>query len=149
MSSFLPTIIYRHRKENLRKCTLSGLESREDMRFFSYPEESLPEMDSYVLLKVGAKTLSEEDANSGIFLIDGTWKYAEAIEKQSPKMIARSLPSGFKTAYPRKQTLCPEPEYGLASVEALYLAYLISGRETKGLLDCYYWKDEFLRINDL
>ena len=106
-------------------------------------------MDSYVLLKVGAKPLSKEDRDRGIFLIDGTWRYAAAMEKKSPKMVARSLPTGFKTAYPRRQTLCPDPEFGLASIEALYLAYLITGRDTDGLLDDYYWKQDFLRINDL
>jgi pre-rRNA-processing protein TSR3 len=58
--------------------------------------------------------------------------------------IYRSLPSHYKTAYPRRQLDCPDPERGLASIEALYAAYSILGRSTDGLLDRYHWKEEFL-----
>ena len=65
------------------------------------------------------------------------------VESKGP-VRKRSLVSGYKTAYPRRQDDCPNPEEGLASVEALYLAYLTLGRNPEGLLDFYYWKDEFL-----
>jgi ribosome biogenesis protein Tsr3 len=42
-----------------------------------------------------------------------------------------------------------DPDNGLASVEALYLAYHILGRPTDGLLDQYHWGEEFLRLNSL
>jgi ribosome biogenesis protein Tsr3 len=32
-------------------------------------------------------------------------------------------------------------------VEALFLAHLILRRETEGLLDHYYWKQDFLEAN--
>jgi len=35
----------------------------------------------------------------------------------------------------------------LASIEALYAAYRLLGRDTNGLLDHYRWADEFLRLN--
>ena len=59
----------------------------------------------------------------------------------------RRLPSNYQTAYPRKQTACPNPTNGLASIEALYLTYLITNRDTSTLLDSYYWKESFLNIN--
>ncbi|MFA5250111.1 MAG: hypothetical protein WC371_01715 [Parachlamydiales bacterium] len=153
MPSFLPTIIWRHKKENLKKCTLSGLEGRPDLSFFSYPAalETLPALENYLILKLGEPPLEETDQQNGLFLIDATWRYAQIMEKKLPweKMKKRSLPAGFRTAYPRKQTLCPDPLAGLASVEALFLAHLILKKTTAGLLDNYYWKEAFLKINGL
>ena len=146
MQQFSPTIIWRHRKENLKKCSLRGLESRDDCLFFTYPKDTLPDLTNYVLLAVDGEVLSEADGKHGLFLIDGTWAYAELMMRQLPKMpLKRSLPAHFKTAYPRKQ----DEEHGLASVEALYLAYLLTGRNTEGLLDNYHWKASFLEKNGL
>jgi pre-rRNA-processing protein TSR3 len=145
----LPTIILRHRRENLKKCSLRGLEKRPDIRFFTYPRDSLPDLASYILLAVDAPPLTDADADFGIFIIDGTWKLASLMQRQCPPMQARSLPNHFRTAYPRRQTECPDPEKGLASVEALYLAHMILKRPFAGLLDGYYWKQSFLELNDL
>ena len=60
----------------------------------------------------------------------------------------RSL-HGYRTAYPRVSKLGTDPDNGLASVEALFLAYWILGRPTEGLLDHYHWAAEFLHINGL
>ena len=143
------TIILRHRRENLKKCSLRGLENRSDLTFYTYPVDPLPNYSSYLLLKVGAPPLTPEDAHRGLFLIDGTWKLAQLMEKQLPwKLEGRSLPAGYRTAYPRRQTDCPHPESGLASIEALYLAHTLLQRSTENLLDGYYWKEQFLIIND-
>lgn len=140
------TIIVRHRRENLKKCSLRGLEGREDLCFLPYPGTALPDVSNYVLLKVGAPPLSKDDGARGLLLIDATWRLAPFIEKGlSLKIEARSLPGGIATAYPRRQTDCPDPMQGLASIEALFLAYLALGRPTEGLLDNYYWKDAFMK----
>lgn len=144
-----PSIILRHRRENLKKCSLSGLESRSDLLFFTYPTQQLPNLSHYFLLEVGAPILTQEDTNLGIFIIDATWKLAAVMKRQCPSIQTRSLPSHFQTAYPRKQTSCSDPEKGLASVEALFLAHLILNRSTEGLLDHYHWKNAFLEKNDL
>ena len=60
----------------------------------------------------------------------------------------RSL-HGYRTAYPRRSKRNTDPDEGLASVEALFLAYHILGRPTHGLLDHYRWAEEFLRINEM
>ena len=150
MFIFPPTIILRHRRENLKKCSLRGLEARSDCLFFTYPKDELPVLSHYFLLTLDAPHLSETDGEMGIFLIDGTWRYAELMERQLQKphlFKRRSLPTGFQTAYPRRQDDCPEPSRGLASVEALFLCYAILGRSTEGLLDHFHWKDEFLKKN--
>lgn len=152
MSYFLPTIIWRHRKENLKKCSLKNLETREDLLFFTYPKDKLCDISNYVILSLNAPALTDIDADKGLLFIDGTWKYAEAMKKilsQDKKLQWRSLPNIYKTAYPRVQTGCPDPTHGLATVEALYLSYLITKKDPTGLLDYYHFKDEFLRINSL
>ncbi len=145
-----PTIILRHKKENLKKCSLRGLESREDIHFFSYPlQERLPDVSSYFLLSMGAPEISEKDKNKGILLLDGTWKYAEKMQKilDPLNITKRSLPKNYETAYPRKQTHCPDPKTGLASIEALYIALKLLGKDCSDLLDHYFWKEQFLSKN--
>jgi pre-rRNA-processing protein TSR3 len=60
----------------------------------------------------------------------------------------RSL-HGYRTAYPRVSKQGTDPDNGLASVEAIYLAYHILGRSTEGLLAHYLWAGDFLRLNGL
>jgi pre-rRNA-processing protein TSR3 len=149
MQSFPPTIVLRHRRENLNKCSLRGLETRPDFIFYRYPNPSLPPLDGYILLALDAPPLTQEDAKHGLFILDATWRYAAKM-KQSvatvPGLIERSIPQGFITAYPRRQDDCPDPERGLASIEAIYIAYSILGRSTDGLLDGYHWKEQFLQL---
>ena len=96
----LPTIILRHRKENLKKCSLKGLEKRQDILFYTYPKDPLPDLSNYILLNTEGEEFSEKDSNKGIFLIDSTWKYLQKILKIIPKSIqTRSIPKNFKTAY--------------------------------------------------
>ena len=152
MFLFPTTIILRHKKENLKKCSLRGLETRTDMKFYTYPRNPLPDLSTYVLLTLDAPFLSMQDADLGLFLIDGTWKHAEVMHRMLPnprKFQCRSLPNIYQTAYPRRQDDCPEPSRGLASVEALFLAYLLMGRNTDGILDHYYWSNDFLKRNKL
>lgn len=152
MQTFPLTYVLRHRRENLKKCSLRGLESREDFCFLKYPKDTIPPLQNYIVLAMNAPPLEPSDAQHGLFLIDATWRYADTmlnfVQKSHP-MEMRSIPPGFKTAYPRRQDDCPDPESGLASIEALYIAYSILGRDTSGLLDNYYWKDEFKNTNNL
>ena len=147
MNNFSKTIVIRHRKERLSKCSLRGLEERDDCTFYTYPLKEVPPLEGYVCLSVdGDKELSEKDRDFGLLLLDGTWAYAEKMEKILPPpdiLVRRSLPKGMQTAYPRKNDV----ESGLASVEALFIAYTLLGRDTRGLLDHYYWKEPFLEKN--
>ncbi len=146
MSQKKPTLIWRHRRENLKKCSLRGLETRTDMRFFTYPKSAPVISNDYIILSLDGEPLSEKD--KGLLLLDGTWRLAEKMHAQLPEDIPkRRIPKGFKTAYPRRQEDCDEPESGLASVEALYIAYTIMGKDPTGLLDHYHWKDLFLERN--
>ena len=144
------TVIIRHTRENLKKCSLRGLEKRKDFQFFTYPacKDKMPDLTGYLLLDVEGAPLSEKDGDKGLILLDGTWRLAEKMKHNIPALQGlerRSIPQGYKTAYPRRQDDCPDPEAGLASIECLYIAYLLSGRSTKGLLDDYYWKEQFIQ----
>lgn len=150
MSPFLPTIILRHRRENLKKCSLRGLETRNDMEFFTYPKKSPTNLSNYILLDLSGQVLTREDSHLGLFLIDGTWDRAKTmVNSIKEPLITRSLPNHIKTAYPRRQLSCDDPERGLASIEALFVAYHILGHNTTGLFDHYHWKEIFLSINSL
>jgi pre-rRNA-processing protein TSR3 len=150
--SYLPTIIIRHRLENLKKCSLRGLETRPDFIFLTYPYDTQPDLDGYIILTLEAPPLTLEDAIHGLLVLDATWRYAAKMLKpfkDRPHFIYRSLPAHFRTVYPRYQNGCPDPERGLASIEAIYLSYRILQRDVTGLLDHYYWKEPFLNLNGL
>jgi len=150
MGTFPQTVVLRHRRENLKKCSLRGLEERDDFIFLTYPRDPLPDLSGYVMLALDAPPLTAEDSSKGLFVLDATWRYAEKMLHyvESQVMLpCRSLPLGIQTAYPRRQEDCPDPERGLASIEAIYVAYHVLGRDVTGLLDHYYWKEPFLEKN--
>jgi len=144
--TYLPTIIVRHKKENPRKCSVLPLKGREDIRFFTYPQRKPDDFVGYVRLAAEGPPLSKADAQSGILLLDGSWRWADDMTRDYAAVPPRSL-SGFVTAYPRVSKLGTDPSNGLASIEALFLAYHILGRPTAGLLDHYHWAHEFLKAN--
>ena len=150
MNLFPPTVVIRHRRENLKKCSLRGLESREDFIFLSYPYTALPDLRNYILLTIDAPPLTPLDASLGLLVLDATWRLADKMYRSLPShlFLYRSLPSHYRTAYPRRQEDCPDPTRGLASVEAIYLSYYLLQRDVSGLLDGYYWKEEFLKTNN-
>jgi pre-rRNA-processing protein TSR3 len=148
MQSFPPTVILRHQRENLKKCSLRGLEKRPDFKFYQYPHGLLPELSGYITLALDAPPLTLDDRDCGLFILDSTWRYAEKMLKFAERqgfLNKRSIPINFRTAYPRRQEDCPDPELGLASIEAIYIAYKILGRDVAGLLDYYHWKEPFLK----
>lgn len=136
----------------MKKCSLRGLEGRSDLHFYTYPRDRVALPGNTLLLDLEAPPLTVEDGEKTLFIVDGTWRYAKKMVENTPGLAAcerRSIPSRYKTAYPRRQEDCPDPERGLASVEALYIAYLMMGRDVAGLLDHYHWKEQFLSMNGL
>src|SRR5438105_12448936 len=134
MISYPPTVILRSPHENPRKCSILPLKGRPDMLFFCYPAKGLPKLDQYVRLAAQGEELSPRDKEKGILLIDASWRWAEIINRAFLNVPSRSL-HGYHTAYPRKSKRGTDPDNGLASVEALFVAYCILNRPTEGLLD--------------
>jgi pre-rRNA-processing protein TSR3 len=146
--TYPPTVIVRHPHENPRKCSVLPLRGRPDLVFLNYPVRNPPPLDAYVRLAAEGPPLTAADAEKGLLLLDGSWRWAAAMMRAFADVPPRSL-SGWKTAYPRASKLGTDPDNGLASVEALFLAYHVLGRPTAGLLDHYRWAAEFLRENNL
>jgi pre-rRNA-processing protein TSR3 len=148
ISSFPPTVIVRHPKENPRKCSILPLRGRPDLIFLTYPVKEPPSLAGYVRLAAAGPELSADDADKGLLLLDGSWRWAGSMSRAFLEVPPRSL-HGWRTAYPRASKRGTDPDNGLASVEALFIAYHILGRPTAGLLDHYRWAEEFLLCNSL
>ncbi len=146
--TYPPTVIVRHTHENPRKCSVLPLRGRADLVFLNYPVRHRPPLDAYVRLAAEGPPLTAADAGKGLLLLDGSWRWAAAMTRDFADVPPRSL-SGWKTAYPRMSKQGTDPDNGLASVEALFLAYHVLGRPTAGLLDHYRWAAAFLEENHL
>jgi pre-rRNA-processing protein TSR3 len=143
---YLPTVIVRHSHENPHKCSILPLRGRPDLVFLNYPVPQRPALEGYIRLAADGPPLAPADADRGLLLLDGSWRWAASMTRAFADVPPRSL-SGYRTAYPRTSKRGTDPDNGLASVEALYVAYRVLGRPTDGLLDHYRWADEFLRLN--
>ncbi len=138
-------VVLRHPKERISKCSLRFFHERPDFRFFKAKPGFRFDATGYVLLGLNAPVLSRADAGRPLLLLDSTWRLLpqlEACVTGSPER--RSLPAGVQTAYPRVSKIAEDPAAGLASVEALYLALRIMGREDATLLEQYHWREAFL-----
>src|SRR5439155_16406301 len=111
-----------------------------------YPVRARPPLDGYVRLAAEGPELSAADSDCGLLVLDGSWRWAGAMTRDFLDVPPRSL-RGYRTAYPRVSKQGTDPDHGLASVEALFVAYHILGRPTEGLLDHYRWAAEFLAAN--
>lgn len=141
-----PTIIVVHPRENRRKCSVEPLRQHADFRFWTFPERGTESLQGYVRLGIGGPLLSEADRESGLLVLDGTWRLAQRMEPSFADVPVRSIPV-WQTAYPRVSKVFEDPLTGLATIEAIYAAYFGLGRDTTGLLDQYRWSDQFLEQN--
>lgn len=140
----MEVVVVRHPRERRSKCSLQPLVGHPSIAFHKAKEGFRFDASGYTLLSVEAPLLSRADAGRPLLLLDSTWRLLPALEQcleGDPQR--RSLPS-VRTAYPRISKLSDDPDAGLASVEALYLACRILGFDTTGLLDAYYWREAFL-----
>lgn len=145
--SVLPTILLMHPREKAVKCTVQCLRAREGFQFCTHPY--IPEIPAgYVRLGLGGPLLSAADSHSGLLVLDGTWRLASRMEPFVRHVPVRTLPA-WRTAYPRVSKFYRDPSDGLATIEAIFAAYHILGRDTAGLLDEYHWREQFLELNGL
>ena len=141
----LETVIIRHPKENLAKCSLTPLEAHPGYRFLVAEPELCFDATGYTLLKVGVQPLSAADAVRPLLCLDATWQLLPKVEeKVVGKPILRSIPAGIRTAYPRVSRDGGDPFGGLASIEALFMAHVYLGWSIHRMLDGYYWRRQFL-----
>lgn len=143
---FPPTIVVVHPRERRSKCSVNHLRGRAGFLFRKYPARDGEPLDAYVRLGFGGPIVGPDDADCGLLVLDGTWRWAERMERDYAEVPVRSLPA-VATAYPRVSATYEDPAGGLATIEAIYAAYRLLGRETDGLLDEYHWMAEFLERN--
>jgi len=141
-----PTIIIVHPKERRSKCTVAPLRGRDGFVFWKYPRRGSQSLENYVRLGFGGPVISREDAERGLLVLDGTWRWTQQMERDVAEVPVRSLPE-LQTAYPRVSKMFDDPPGGLATIEALYAAYRLMGRDTSGLLDDYHWAEKFRQRN--
>ena len=140
-----PTHIIVHPKERRSKCTVEHL--RGDPRFAFHRFPNRPEnLTGYVRLGLEGPQLSDADANCGLVVLDGTWRWVQQMAPAFADVPVRTLPP-LATAYPRTSKLFSDPAGGLATIEALYAALSILGHDTSDLWGGYLWADAFLRRN--
>lgn len=141
-----PTVIIVHPKERKAKCTVAWLRADARFQFFRGPRRPV-DLSGYVRLAMDGPELSAADANAGLLVLDGTWKLVDRLAPKVNEVPKRRLPP-VQTAYPRTSKVSTDPEGGLATIEAVYAALCILGRDVTGLLSHYHWADEFLQRNE-
>jgi pre-rRNA-processing protein TSR3 len=142
------TVVVRHPRENVRKCSIWPLRHRADFVFLTHPVKDPPSLEGYIRLAAEGLELSAADAGYGLLLLDSSWRWLGPMSRPFLDVPPRSL-NRFKTAFPRRSKRYDDPDNGLATVEALYLAHHILRRPTEGLLAHYRWAEQFLRLNGL
>ena len=140
------TIIIRHRREKSKKCSVRPLRGLPGFVFGMYPRYGDLDLQNYVRLGIGGPMLGPADRSKGLLVLDSSWRHVTAMERMFEHVPVRSLPP-LKTAFPRISKLGTDPDGGLATVEAVYAALVILGRDTTGVLDHYHWRDRFLELN--
>jgi pre-rRNA-processing protein TSR3 len=146
----LEILIIRLNKESPKKCSLTPLRRRGEppVRWFHCDLGDPVEVGEVTLLHPEGEPLTPADAGRPLLLVDSSWR-------DLPRMLAtvegtfhrRALPSGLRTAYPRKSSLFQDPDAGLASIEALHAALAMLGRRNDGLLEGYHWAEDWLAMN--
>ena len=147
----MDVLILRDPRESKAKCSLTPLRGRPGIRFVDYHPERRIDAGGRILLDPDGDELSPADRGVGLFLIDCAWRRVPKLRRTvDGEPLRRRLPS-LQTGYPRRSKTFPDPDAGLASVEALYAALRFldadSPEELAGLLDAYRWRDEFLSAN--
>jgi len=122
---------------------------REGIEIRHYRSDRICDGAGRILLHPDGPELQASDGEgaSGLLILDSSWtRLPKLLERVVGDPIRRSLPR-LVTAYPREGKLVPNPEGGLASVEALFAALCVLGFRDESLLDQYYFAEEFLRRN--
>ena len=141
-----PTVIVIHPREKRSKCSVEPLRGQDDFIFWKFPDRGSEPIDGYVRLGIGGPELSADDASKGLLVLDGTWRLAQKMEPFFDELPVRTLPA-WQTAYQRVYKVFDDPTGGLATIEAIFAAHTILGKDTSGLLDDYYWAEQFLELN--
>jgi pre-rRNA-processing protein TSR3 len=139
-------LILRDPHESVRKCSLTPLRGVEGIRFVDYRHDRRVWAGERTLLHPLGEELTPKDC-ARLLVIDCAWRRVDKLlATVDGELSARALPP-LQTAYPRRSKSFADPSQGLASVEALYAALLLLGRDSPELLADYPFAEQFLRAN--
>jgi len=134
-------------REPAKKCSLTPLRGMPGVRFVSVKGGKRVDAGRRIWLDPDGEELGPADRGIGLLLIDCTWRRVPTLSKRiDGELLRRRLPD-LVTAYPRRSKLVPDPEHGLASVEALYAAMALLDDPCPELMARYHWAGEFLAAN--
>ena len=143
----LSVLIIVRRGEDRAQCTIQPLRGTPGLDFLRYPLRQKPDLSRHLLLAPDAPPLTPAAAGRPLLLLDANWRHAEKMRKAVEPIEARSIPVGWRTAYPRRSKIHADPDTGLATVEALFAATCVLGCRDDSLLRLYPWRDAFLALN--
>ncbi len=142
------------RQETANKCTIAPLLSRPDFRMIHVKGAAVfGPLTAHLLLHHEGKCLTQvQDSISevkGIASIDCVWSRLDGLMRriQGDLPLFVSIPAGFQTAYPRRSAKKTDPEFGLATIEALFVAVAVLGQWDSSLFEKYYFGREFIEVN--
>ncbi len=140
------------RNENPRKCTVQPLDYRPDFNLRRFGrQEPFGRLQADVLLHLEGAPLNELETAGvqSIAVIDCHWKRCASILARIEVPLPRfaRIPDGFATAYPRRNLDGKDPEGGLATIEALFIAAAFLGVWDESLLKEYHFGARFLDAN--
>ena len=145
------------RTERPKKCSILPLAYRDDFRIVRFDRRrSIAPLTGSLLLHPDGVPLSKSTVDGlasreAIVLcaIDCNWKRLETvIGRIVGSLPARvRVPDGFQTLYRRRNKQNLDPESGLATIEALFIASAFLGVWDESLLREYAMAAEFLSVN--
>ena len=143
----LSVLIIVRRGEDRAQCSIQPLRGTPGLDFLPYPLRQRPDLSRHLLLATEAAPLTAADAGRPLLLLDANWLHAAKMRKAIEPVEARSIPPGWRTAYPRRSKIHADPDTGLATVEALFAASCVLGCRDDSFLRFYPWREEFLALN--
>lgn len=142
------------RSETPQKCTILPLAYREDFRIVRFPRgQPLAPLAGDLLLHPEGESLATLAPKLGqvrmLSSIDCVWKRLPQILRWVGRPLPQlaGMPPGFVTAYPRRNKQNLDPEGGLATIEALFIAAAFLGHWDETLLREYHFGPQFLAAN--
>lgn len=140
--------------ETPNKCTILPLRHRKDFHLTSVKgRRSFDPFRSEVLLHHEGQCLTELRKSlkmvQGIACIDCVWRRLDGLLKRvaPPLPLLARIPDGFVTAYPRKSAQSTDPDGGLATIEAIFVAAALLGHWDPSLLSEYHFGRKFVEMN--
>lgn len=143
--------------ETANKCTIAPLASRTDFHLFRVKGDGpLGPLSAPVLLHHEGQCLTtlRETVSPvpALASVDCVWrrlpKLLNRIEWKDGKQPALAkIPEGFRTVYPRVGANGTDPQGGLATIEALFVAAALLGNYDPTLLSQYHFARRFIELN--